>query len=140
MSDAFRGGITVKRGDGRSPTETFTLLGEVYSMSGLGKTNALLDVTNFDSAGSREYISGLADGQEITIECNYLPANAQQSGLVDDVDDKTNRNLEIEITDGVTTKTFAFAVTPLSWVVNPAEEDKNTISYTLKISGAITVT
>lgn len=137
MSDAFISGLTVKRGDGGSP-ESFGSVGEVYSMSGLGKTNALVDVTNFDSDGSREYIGGLSDGQEITVECNYLPANSQQNNLKSDVNNKTNRNLEIEITDGTTTKTFSFAVTPLSWVLNPSVDDKNTISFTLKITGDIT--
>lgn len=137
MSSAFINGVTIKRGDGGA-TEVFTAISEVNSMSGLGKTNPLVEVTSFDSTG-REYIAGLADGTEITLECNYLPADTQQQGLISDVDAGTNRNLEVDVTDGTTPKTYAFAVTPLSWVINPSYEDRNTITFTLKISGAITV-
>lgn len=138
MSDAFMSGITVKSGDGAG-TEVFTTIPEVISLSGLGKTNALVDVTNFDSAGSKEYIAGLSDGTEITIEANYLPASATQLALIADVDAGTNRNLEVVVTDGVTPKTFSFAVAPLTWTLNPSNDDRNTISFGLKISGAITV-
>jgi len=138
MSSAFLNGVTIKRGDGAG-TEVFTAISEVLSMSGLGKTNPLVEVTSFDSTG-REYIAGLADGTEIALECNYLPADTQQQGLISDVDAGTVRNFQILITDGTTPKTYAFAVTPLSWVINPSFDDKNTLTFTLKISGAITVT
>jgi predicted secreted protein len=137
MSSAFLNGVTIKRGDGAG-TEVFTAISEVLSMSGLGKTNPLVEVTSFDSTG-REYIAGLADGTEITLECNYLPADTQQQGLISDVDAGTIRNFQVVITDGTTPLTYSFAVTPLSWVINPSFEDKNTLTFTLKISGAITV-
>ena len=107
-------------------------------MSGFGKTNPLVEVTSFDSA-SREYIAGLADGTEVTLEANYLPADAQQQGLIADVDGGLNRNFEILITDGVTPLTYSVTFTCLSWVINPSYDDKNTITFTLKISGDITV-
>ena len=107
-------------------------------MSGMGKTNPLIEATSFDSTG-REYIAGLADGTEITLECNYLPADTEQQGLISDVDSGLNRNFEVDVTDGTTPKTYAFTVTCLSWVLNPTYDDVNTISFTLKISGAITV-
>lgn len=138
MSSAFLNGVTIKRGDGADPTEVFALFPEVLSMSGLGKTNPLVEVTSFDSAG-REYIAGLADGTEVSIEANYLPADTQQQGLIADVDAGLNRNFEIAITDGVTPLTYSVTFTCLSWVINPSFEDKNTISFTLKISGAIVV-
>ena len=111
---------------------------QVQSLSGLGQTNALIDVTNFDSGGSKEYIGGLADGQEITVECNYIPLDAGQDELVTIVGSKTNRAFKFVATDGTTTDTYTMDVTPLSWVVNPSQENQNTISFTLKISGSIT--
>ena len=137
MSSAFLNGVTIKRGDGAG-TEVFNAISEVLSMSGLGKTNPLVEVTSFDSTG-REYIAGLADGTEITLECNYLPADTQQQALIGDVDNGTVRNMQVLITDGTTPLTYSFAVTPLSWVINPSFDDKNTLTFTLKISGAITV-
>jgi len=137
MSNAFLNGVTIKRGDGAGP-EVFTLFPEVTSMSGLGKTNPLVEVTNFDST-AKEYIAGLAGGTEVTLEANYLPADTQQQGLIADVDAGLNRNFEILITDGTTPKTYAVTFTCLSWVINPSYDDKNTISFTLKISGDIVV-
>ena len=138
MTSAFINGVTFKRGDGEA-SEAFTTVGEILSMSGIGKANPLVEVTSFDST-AREYIAGLADGTEVALECNYLPANTAQQGLVSDVDAGTTRNIQVAITDGVTPKTYSFAVTPLAWVLNPSFDDKNSISFTLKISGAITVT
>ena len=137
MSNAFLNGVTIQRGDGAG-TEVFNLFPEVTSMSGLGKTNPLVEVTNFDST-AKEYIAGLADGTEVTLEANYLPADTQQQGLIADVDAGLNRNFEILITDGTTPKTYAVTFTCLSWVLNPSYDDKNTISFTLKISGDIVV-
>jgi len=137
MTAAFINGTTFKVGDAASP-EVFTTIGEMVELDGLGKTNPLVDVTSFDST-AKEYIAGLADGDEITVECIYLPANTQQQALVTHVDNGTNVNIQVLITDGTTPKTYAFAAIALSWKINPNSEDKNMINFTLKITGAITV-
>ncbi|RLA58683.1 MAG: hypothetical protein DRQ89_15085 [Epsilonproteobacteria bacterium] len=137
MSDAFLNGVTISRGDGGG-TEIFNQMLEIISLSGLGKVNPLVEVTSFDST-VREYIAGLADGTEVTMEANYLPADTEQQGLIADVDAGLNRNFEILITDGVTPLTYSVTFTCLGWVINPSYDDRNTITFTLKISGAITV-
>lgn len=139
MTAAFSCGLTFKRGDGEV-TEAFTSVGEVISLSGLGKTNELSEVTNFDSSCTREYIAGLADGQEINIECNYIPLDAQQQALITDVDNRSNRNFQFAMTDGTTTHTFDFTAACLAWVINPSVDGAHTISFTIKSSGAITLT
>jgi hypothetical protein len=110
----------------------------------LAKQTRVVDVTSFDSA-AREYIAGLADGTEITMECNYLPGNTVQAAVVSDVNSGTNFYMQVVATNPnsgtspVETETFQFMVTPLSWTFGPSYEDKNTMSFTLKISGDITV-
>lgn len=136
MSSAFIAGLTFKVGDAASP-EAYTAIEESISVSGIGLTNPLVDVTNFDST-AKEYIAGLADGTEITVECNYLPAATIQGTLKTNTNAGTNTNIQALITDGTTPKTFTFAVIPLSWVINPQVEDKNTITFTMKITGSIT--
>lgn len=138
-TQASIGTHTVLRGDGGSP-EVFTSIGEVRSLSGLGQTNELIEVTNFDSGGNREFIPGLADGQEITVEVNYIQTDAQQQALINDVKNKTNRNIRVTVNDGTNTDTFDFTVTPLGWVINPGLDDATTATFTLKISGDITIT
>jgi PDZ domain-containing secreted protein len=138
---AFKGGLTFKVGDGAGP-EVFTTLEEVKSVSGFGKTNELVDVTNFSSANNtKEYISGLADGAEITVECNRRNTTATvQNQLIDDVDDQESaRNIRITWTDGTTSKQYDFAVVCLSYTYGPSIADANKITYTLKITGDITV-
>lgn len=143
MSNAFLNGVTISRSANTSPL-SFSSVPEVNSLSGLGKTNPLVDVTSFDSA-AREYIAGLADGTEITMECNYLPGDTVQDAIVSDVNTGTNFVMQIVATNPnsgtspIAADTFTFEVTPLSWEFGPSFDDKNTMSFTLKISGDITV-
>ena len=139
MSSAFLSGFTIKIGDGAS-SETFNTLTEAFSITGLGQTNDLVDVTNFDSAGSREFISGLADGQEFTIECNRVQGDTYQNQARTDVVNKTNRNWKITVTDGTTSEDFDFLATMLSWGETSSPDDKAIFTVTAKISGAITIT
>jgi len=138
MSAAFTNGLAVKYGDGASP-EVFTTIEEVLSLGGLGKSNPLIDVTSHDST-SKEYIAGLADGQELSVECNRVHTAANiQDDVIAEIDAKTNFNMTITLTDGSTIVTYTFAVTPISWVVNPSVDDKATLSLALKITGDITI-
>ena len=136
-TNAFIAGTTIKIGDAASP-EVFTAIPECVGLSGLGKTNDLVEATHFGSSGEREYIAGLADGSEVSAEFNYLPGQTQLDLLKTQVTAGTTTNFQVEVTDGTNTDTFAFAAVPLSWTVNPQLDDKNTISYALKITGAIT--
>lgn len=114
---------------------------EVFSISGLGKTNNLVDVTNFDSPdGTMEYIAGLADGAEITIECNRIPEASpatEQMNMIAAVNAQVNRAFQIAYTVPSPDETFTFTGVPLSWTVTPSPTERNTISFTVKISGDI---
>lgn len=138
MSSGYTGGLTFQMSDGASP-EVYSTIQETKSLSGLGKTNPLIDVTSFDSA-AREYIAGLADGQEISIECVRTHASPNiQDALIAIVDSKTTRNFKLTLTDGTTPIVYTFAGVPLSWAIAPSFDDAAMISFTLKISGDITV-
>lgn len=137
MTAAFTGGLTFSTD--AVLADTFVALPEVNSVSGIGQTNETIDVTNFDSGGSKEYIAGLADGTEISVDCNLIAGDAQQLAVIADVDSGTQFKIEFLITDGTTPKTYAFTVAPVSWTINPAVGDRHTLSFTLKISGVITV-
>lgn len=136
---AFVGKFFFERGDGGSP-EAFERLCQAMNINGLGETNDLVDVTTFCSNGNREYISGLADGQEMTVEANYESGDALITAMINDVKNKTNKNYRVIEDNGSPETVYSFAGTPLSWVLNPSVDDKNTISFTIKISGEITIT
>lgn len=137
MADTpFINGFVLKVGDGADP-EVFTAIPKIIGFPPIGQTNPLVDVTNFDSA-TREYIAGLADGDQVDMSCILMPGNTVQSGLKADVVSKTNRNFQVVVNDGTDTMTFDFAMTPLMWRLGPSFDDKNTIEFQYKISGAIT--
>lgn len=139
MTQAFISGVTFKRHNGDSP-ETYTAIEEVKTFSGLGQTNPLVDATSFQST-AREYIGGLADGDEITVECLRVHTSpSYQDKLTADVVAKTNRLFQVVVTDGTTTYTYGFTGTCLKWGLVTSFDDANMIQYTIKISGGISET
>lgn len=138
MGSPFIGNIFFEYGDGGSP-EAFTRFCAVFSISGLGKTKALVDVTTFCSGGNREYIGGLADGQEMTVEANFECGSADVAQMIAFLNDNGNHNYRLVIECGSPTQIMAFSGTPLSWVLNPSVDNKNGITFTIKISGDIVI-
>lgn len=115
---------------------TFVNVEEVLTVSGVGVTQSSIDVTNFDSpAGTKEFISALSEGDEITIECNYVPAATTQNALVTSTGDTVNWQLSY----ATSTKTYTFLGVNTGWTVNPSTSDANKISFRSKITGDITI-
>lgn len=137
-TNAFVSGFTVARATTASPA-SYNAITEVFGLSGLGQTNELIDATHFGSAGNREYIGGLADGQEITIECNYIANDASQEAFVTAVKNKETHAFQVTVTDSSPNVVYTFSGVCLGWVISPAVDDRNTIAFTVKISGDITV-
>jgi len=141
MTSAFKG-FTFKMSDEASP-EVYATLGEVLSASGVGVTNSTIDVTNTDSGNVKEYIAGMADGSEISVECNALHGNTKQTLAIAKVDAGGQINIQLVMSNTasspVTTITITALVTMLSWSFTPGFDDKNGISFTMKISGTPTL-
>ena len=78
--------------------QVLTSIEEVYSVSGVGKQNELIDVTNFDSpTGTKEFIAGLAEGSEITVEANYIPDATHQPVVMTAVDNGDTRLCRVQV-------------------------------------------
>jgi predicted secreted protein len=89
--DAF--GIALKRGDGLTP-ETFATIGSVTSVKGPEIERETYDVTAHDSVdGWREFVGGLKDAGEVSIEINYDPR--VHDSLVLDFEDTRPRNYKM---------------------------------------------
>jgi hypothetical protein len=115
-----------------------TEIEEVLSVSELGTTNSLLDVTNFQSdPGRMEYIAGLSDGSEISIECNRVPAGTGQVALKAAVLAQGTEEFTL-VYNAVTTYTFNAVC--MSEVLNPSISEQNKVSFSIKVSGDITET
>lgn len=131
-------GVMLQRGDGGG-SEVFTTIGEVTNIKGPSEKASQLDATSFDST-AMEYIAGLSDAGEITIDMNFVGSDAQQQGLRTDLRNGTLRNFKLKLNDHATTPTtvtFAAIVTAapeLSGSVNQVMK----ASATLRISGSAT--
>lgn len=109
-------GTLLKVGDGASP-EVYTTVPEMTKLSGPSISFNLLDVTSHDSASYfREYIPGLADGDNIAGECNWRPSNAVHKSLRVDSYARTLRNFKTIFPDSadntVITATYIQALAP----------------------------
>lgn len=116
---------------------------EVIEVSGIGQTNTLVDATSFDST-AREYIPGLGDGEEMTLTCIYRPGNTVQDAMVADVQAKATRAFRATVVNSNVspqkTDIYNFNVAMLSWKWGPQYDDKHTLQFTMKITGAVTIT
>ena len=80
MTSAVLGsGAALALGSGASP-QVYTTVAEVLRCGPIGSTNPEVDVTNLDST-AKEYIAGLADGNTVEFEMNWIGGNAQQESL-----------------------------------------------------------
>ena len=70
---------TLGLGSGASP-QVYTTIAEVLRVGPVGSTNPEIDVTNLDST-AKEYIAGLADGNTVEFEMNWVQGNTQQQSL-----------------------------------------------------------
>lgn len=96
--DAF--GTQFLRGNGATPTETFTAIANVTNIGGPDRSRETIDVTAHDSPGGwMEFIGGLKNGGEISLDLNYDPRETTHD-LDDDFDDAEPRNYQIILLPG----------------------------------------
>jgi predicted secreted protein len=92
-------GTLFQVGDGDSPEE-FTTIPEVSKLAGPAVKFDLLDVTTHDSTGGfREFIPGLADGDNINAMVNFRPSNAVHQACREDSYARTLRNFKVVFPD-----------------------------------------
>jgi predicted secreted protein len=135
-------GTLLKIGDGGTG-EVFTNIAEVTNITGPSLALDTIEVTSHDtSSGWREFIGGLLDAGEVSLDINFVPTNAthsQTSGLLKDFKNRTLRNFKLVFPDtGVTTWSFAGLVT--AFECSEAIDDVIKGTVTLKLSGQPTLT
>jgi len=133
--DAF--GISLERGDGMTPTEAFTAIGNVYDVKGPEIKRDTYDVTAHDSAnGWREFIGGLKDAGEVTISVNYDPSI--HDTLVADFEDTAPRNYKMVFPQSLGEWALKLILTEFSQ--EAPSDDKLSAELKFKVSGKPTVT
>lgn len=101
-------GTLLNLGDGATPTETFTVIAELRTISGPTLKAETIDVTTHNTATPfRRFISGLVDGGEVTFDLNFIPSDPTHSastGVLRDLTARNRRNLRIDFPDGASTQ------------------------------------
>ncbi len=133
-------GTLLLRGDGEI-AEEFTEIAEVVSISGPAWALDPLEMTSHDSGGNREFIGGLIDGGEITLELNFIPTDETQGmdgGLIEDLQGRVIHNYQLQFTDDPVTPTvYEFQAFPTAVEPSAPVDGKLSASITLKVTGAI---
>jgi hypothetical protein len=105
-------------------------------------TNSLTEVSDADSGRDSDFIDNRRNGT-IDIECNYVPQNTHQAGMIGDIlAANTSGAFSIEPAGTPATGDVTLAGTALITQVSMSkpEADKMTVSISLQITGTITRT
>ncbi|NML55662.1 outer capsid protein Hoc [Streptomyces sp. R302] len=125
-------GVAFARGDGAVP-EVFTALAAVNNVGGPSLTRSTIDVTAHDSPnGWMEFVGGLKDGGEVTIDVNYMPA--AHDSLIADFNDKDPRNYRLTFPDDDQTQ-WGFPAIMTGFQPTAPVDDKLSASLTFKVAG-----
>jgi predicted secreted protein len=126
-------GTTFKTGNGADPNEIFTAMAEVTNITPPGMSRDTVDVTHEQSPEAwREFIAGLKDAGEVSIDMNFVPGGTDAAALMAELSltGKTaKKNRKIVFPDG---SEFAFTAI--------LTDDKMSASVTFKVSGKPTLT
>jgi predicted secreted protein len=135
-------GMTLGIGDGASSEDFSSLLAEVISIDGPERVRDTVEVTHATSPNRyREFVDGLKDGSEVSMELNMVQADyVALEAIYDDSDSKNNYlyTLPDKNFTGKPTILFAGYITSLN--ISSSTDDKVTLSVTLKVTGPVTYT
>ena len=126
-------GTVISIGNGDSPL-TYTQIKEVVSFSGFDGTAAEIDVTSLDST-AKEFIMGLQDFGQFTMEANYLKADAGQVLVRAAKASREVQDIKVEFSDA---STATFQAYVLSAPQSGGVDAKVDTSFTLRITGDVT--
>lgn len=124
---------------GAAGGEAFTLVAGIKDIKGPARSRSFTDVTSHDSTGGyREFIPSLKEGGSVSCEGHYAPTDAQHTGLNTDYENGVLRNFQV-VFPTTPNKTFSFAAYVENFEVGAPLEGAIPLSFSLKISGPVTI-
>lgn len=121
-------------------TTGFLAVGNLTSISVPGPTKPQIDVTDFDSTGA-EFLAGLPDFGELTLNGFFNYGQAGQQVLFDDAQDPDAPARDFQLDFTAQDVQFTFSGVVLSFVPNAGgPRDAYTFSATIRVSGSVTDT
>jgi predicted secreted protein len=117
-------------------------IAKVTKISGVDISHDILDTTSHDSAsGYKESIQGLLDAGDVTVEADYVPADAGQSALIGDAQSLPGAAATAwTLQHTASGLTWAFNANVKNLKINMELAGKVTLSFDLAITGAPTLT
>lgn len=126
-------GSLFERSSNGLSTGVFSTVGEVLDIAPPSMTRDVVDATHMQSPERwREYIAGLKDGGEVSVEVNFVPGNAATTAALADLNTDTPGYYKITFPDD-TEWGFAAFMTG----IEPGDplDDKMTATFTFKLTG-----
>jgi hypothetical protein len=136
---AFIGSQTILAIADHGSPFNYATIGEIDNISPIAVKKDLVEVTHLQST-AKEFIGGLSDGQEITIVCNFLPANQPQIDMLAyAATTSVAQNFKYTLPSASGgTKNTTFAGVVLSSSVGPTTPNTATkVTFGVKISGPV---
>lgn len=127
-------GLVLKIGDGATPSEGFTAVGQITDWDGFDEKSKVIDITTLDDDYAEKdggaVIDSGATGMDLLYDQANTNINALRTGL------GTKRNFKLTLSNGTTHFTFAAVIT--GFKVMGKKDDKVRAKVSLDVSGAIT--
>ena len=114
---------------------SYTTVGEVTDISPPASSVDAIDATHMASGDFREFVPGLIDPGEVSIEMNLTASSASDDLLHAWLEARENRSCRITWPNAVT---WTFQAFPTSYSSTLPMDDKQTASLTAKVSGSVT--
>lgn len=131
---------------GTTVTVDSVAIGGLTGISLPEEARGVVETTDHDSSGDREFVAGLRDGGTITLEGRLLPEDTGQTSLRTQYATNDGSVAEIVITlpdratatSVIATYTFDGFVTALGGSLPGDSDEPGSFSATLKVSGSVT--
>lgn len=124
----------LKIGDGVTPTEGFTNVGQITDWDGFDEKSKVIDITTLDDDYSEKDGGAVIDSGATGMDLLYDPANTNISALRNGIG--TKKNFKLILSNGTTQ--FAFAAVITGFKIMGKKDDKIRAKVSLDVSGAIT--
>lgn len=121
-------------GNGASP-EVFTSICDIVDINGPNETADPLEASSLCST-SKEFVGGLRDGGEITLQLNLAPTNPNHLQFQTDLGAAITRNYQIALPDSPSTL-IDFAAFVTAFGPSLATNTLATAAVTLKVTGDV---
>lgn len=120
---------------GASPV-AYTKVDEVGDIPPLPNTREFVEATNQDSGSSKEYIAGLIDAEQFSIEANMIIGNVSQDAVYTMFVAGTARKWRVRVSNQSPSLTLTFNAIVAAWTPSMPVQGKKNLAFTLRRTGA----